>query len=198
MDISVTARLAALGLSPAKGQPFVADCTGTARFGLRAKGSADWFEQGAGQILPPVNRFSRGEDGLICLRLGLNDITLSGPADRVAAAEAAWAARVAAGERCGVNGYRQDTWAHLVISGPEADILMAQLTEIDLRDTALPVGAIAQTRMLHVDTVILRSDFGATAGYELFFDIATKPFVLESLQHLAQGYRFVTAEGLTA
>lgn len=196
MQTSVTARLDALGLSHVKERAFVADCTGTARFGLRAKGSANWFEQGTGQILPPVNRFSRSQDGLICLRLGMNDITLSGPADRVAAAEAAWTAHVATGERCGVNGYRQDTWAHLAISGPAADSLMAQLTEIDLREAALPVGAIAQTRMLHVDTVILRSDFGAMAGYELFFDIATKPFVLESLQHLAQGYHFATAQGV--
>lgn len=194
-----TARLKALGLTSANGAAFIADCTLSPRFGLRAKGSADWFERVAGQILPEINRFTTDETGLTCLRLGVNDIILSGPAAAVAKVETAWEASTAeASQRCGVNGYRQNTWAHLVISGPEAKRLMAQLTEIDLRDSALPVGAIAQTRLLHVDTVILRADLDGVPGYEIFFDIATKSFVLESLHHHAEGYRFVTAEALAA
>lgn len=190
-----TARLAALGLSPAKGAPFIADCTLSPRFGLRAKGSADWFEGVAKRSLPAINRFTTDESGLTCLRLGMNDIILSGPAALVAATEAAWEASAAeANQRCGVNGYRQNTWAHLVISGPEARELMAELTEVDLRDSALPHGGIAQTRLLHVDTVILRSDLDDVPGYEIFFDIATKAFVLESLHHHANGYHFTTAE----
>lgn len=158
----------------------IADCTEIARFGLRGKGSYDWLKS---RIAVPdrVNVAAVDPDGMLVLRLGQNDIAISGNGNGVDAISAAW--RAADGAR-GHDGYRRDTWAHLMISGREATALMAELTDIDLRDKSMPRYAIAQTRLLHVDTIIVRTDPAGILGYELFFDLASRAFVLENLRHM--------------
>lgn len=173
-------RLAALApaLPAASDGLHIADCSEIARFGLRGKGSHAWLKS---RIAVPdrVNVAAVDPDGMLVLRLGENDIAISG--NGVDAISAAW--RAAEGAR-GHDGYRRDTWAHLVVSGRDATALMAELTDIDLRDKSMPRYAIAQTRLLHVDTVIVRTDPAAVPGYELFFDLASRAFVLENLRQM--------------
>lgn len=176
-------RLAALApaLPAASDGLLIADCTAVPRFGLRGKGSYDWLKS---RVAVPdrVNVAVVDANGMLVLRLGQNDIAISGNGEGVDAIATAW--RAAEGLK-GYDGYRRDTWAHLVVSGPDATALMAELTDIDLRDTRLPRYAIAQTRMLHVDTIIVRTDPAGIPGYELFFDLASRAFVLENLRHMA-------------
>ena len=107
----------------------------------------------------------------------------------VAATAEAWSK---AEGRNGFDAYRRDSWAHIVVSGPAATELMPELTDVDLRDKSLPELTVAQTRLLHVDTIIVRTDLAGVPGYELFCDIASRAYVLEGIQHLARGYRFST------
>lgn len=176
-------RLAALApaLPAASDGLHIADCTAVARFGLRGKGSYDWLKSRVG-VPDRINIAALDPGGVLVLRLGQNDIAISGNCKGVDAISAAWSA--AEGAR-GHDAYRRDSWAHLVVSGPTATALMAELTDIDLRDTSLPRYAIAQTRLLHLDTIIVRTDPAGIPGYELFFDLASRAFVLENLHHTA-------------
>lgn len=178
----------AAALSGAHRDAVIVDCSDVARFGLRGKGSFEWLKSQGIAVPDRVNLASVDADGILVLRLGQNDIAISGDGQGVAATSAAW--RIAEGVK-GHDGFRRDTWAHLLISGPDATELMAELTEIDLRAQSLPRHAIAQTRLLHLDTIIVRTDPAGLPGYELFFDLASRAYVLESLHHLAPGYRIV-------
>lgn len=191
MATEANPRLAALAPSIADGLEgaVIADCSEVSRFGLRGRGSFDWLTSHGAAVPERPNLATVDADGMLVLRLGQNDIALSGNSagpTGVAATTAAW--RAAEGRK-GYDGFRGDSWAHLVISGPRAADLMAELTEVDLREESLPRNAIAQTRVLHVDTIIVRTDPAGVPGYELFFDLASRPYVLESLHHLAPGYR---------
>jgi sarcosine oxidase, subunit gamma len=185
-----TPRLAALApvLASLPRGPVVVDCSNVSRFGLRGKGSYEWLQSHGVSVSNRINMATVAADGMLTLRLGQNDIAISGNSDGsagVASTESAW--RKAEG-RNGYDGFRRDTWAHLLISGQKAADLMAELTDVDLREQSLPVCAIAQTRVLHVDTIIARTDPAGVPGYELFFDLASRSFMLESLHHLAPGY----------
>lgn len=171
--------------------PVIIDCTGVSRFGLRGAGSHDWYTA-HGFAVPEINRAVIDASGMILFRLGRNDIAISGNSEgptSVATTAAAW--NKAEGRK-GYDAYRRDGWAHIVVSGPAATDLMAELTDVDLRDKSLPVAAVAQTRLLHVDTIIVRTDVAGVPGYELFFDIASRAYILEGIQHIARGYRFST------
>lgn len=186
MAIQGTPRLAALApvLASRPDQLVVVDCSGTSRFGLRGKGSFEWFMSQGVSVSGRINVATVDAGGMLTLRLGQNEIAISGNsqgATGVASIEAAW--RMASG-RNGYDGFRHDTWAHLLISGPDATEFMTELTDVDLREKSLPVHAIAQTRVLHVDTIIARTDPAGMPGYELFFDLASRAFMLESLHHL--------------
>ncbi|MBL0933300.1 MAG: hypothetical protein IBJ07_00990 [Rhizobiaceae bacterium] len=177
-------RLAALApaLPAASDGLLIADCTEIARFGLRGKGSYAWLKSRGVAVPDRINVAAVDADGMLVLRLGQSDIAISGNGEGVDAIAAAW--RTAEGTR-GHDGYRRDSWAHLAVSGRDATALMAELTDIDLRDTSMPRYAIAQTRLLHVDTIIVRTDPAGIPGYELFFDLASRAFVLENLRHMA-------------
>jgi sarcosine oxidase subunit gamma len=190
-----TPRLAAF--APASSDAFkgqvIIDCTSVSRFGLRGTGAYEWLSS-RGLPVPEVNRAVVDAAGMLMLRLGRNDIAISGNSEgamSVAVTAQAWQN---ADGRKGYDGFRRDGWAHIVISGPMANELMAELTEVDLRDRSLPVNAVAQTRVMHLDTIIVRTDLAGVPGYELFFDIASRPYILEGLHHIAHGYRFSAVE----
>ena len=188
-----TSRLAAL--APASPEafkgPVIIDCTSVSRFGLRGTGSYDWLSV-HGFPVPEINHAVVNASGMLMFRLGRNDIAISGNSEGplgVAATAEAWSK---AEGRNGFDAYRRDSWAHIVVSGPAATELMAELTDVDLRDKSLPALTVAQTRLLHVDTIIVRTDLAGVPGYELFCDIASRAYVLEGIQHLARSYRFST------
>lgn len=133
-------RLAALApaLPIASGNLLIADCTDVSRFGLRGKGSCEWLKSNGIAVPDRVNVAAIDADGMLVLHLGQNDIAISGNGrgpSGVDAISAAW--RDAEGAK-GYDGFRRDTWAHLVVSGSDAAGLMAELTDVDLRDKNRP------------------------------------------------------------
>lgn len=186
-------RLAALGPALADGLegPAIADCSDVSRFGLRGRGSYDWLTAHGIAVPDRINLAAVDREGMLVLRLGQNDIAMSGNgsgAGGIAATVAAWNA---AGGRKGYDGFRRDSWAHLVVSGAGAPDLMAELTDVDLREECLPRHAIAQTRVLNVDTIVARTDPAGFPGYELFFDLASRAYMVENLHHLARDFRII-------
>lgn len=152
------------------GRVVLADLTGLPRMGLKGKGSADWLA-GRGLTLPAINHVAH-LDGLKILRLGREDILLTGEdnPDGLAAIADAWHAD--AGPK-GYWSWREEGWAWMRISGPGADDAMRRLCALDLRPGGhLAADALAQTRVGHVEAVTLRSP----AGYDVLFDITVSAF----------------------
>lgn len=184
-------RLPATGWSPQ--DPLIVDCTAVARFGLRGRGSCEWLLADGVGLPETVNRASIDANGILALRLGTNEAMLSGDADEGASLSAMQRRWAQAEGRKGYDGFRQDAWAHVMISGGQACDFMAEMCAVDFRDGAMPVGHIAQTRALHLDVVIVRSDRFGVSGYELFFDIASKAYVIDALAHIDGSYRLLVA-----
>lgn len=176
--------------APLPDSAVIVDCTSLPRFGLRGPGSCEWLLAQGFAIPETVNRATLDDTGNLALRLGRNEAVISGFASgpsSVKGCETAWSG---AADRQGYNGFRQDSWTHLLISGPRAADLMAEITETDLRIDAMPAGIISQTRALKIDAIIVRTDRLGTFGYELFFDIASRAYVCETLRGLAPDYGF--------
>ncbi len=187
----LASRLPAKGWSP--DDPLIVDCTAVPRFGLRGRGGCDWLRADGVALPETVNRAAVDGNGILAMRLGANEAVLSGDADgrtSLAALRRRWAD---AEGRNGYDGFREDSWAHVLVSGKRAFDLMAEMAEIDFRPAHMPVGHVAQTRALHLDAVIVRTDRFGPFGYEIFLDITSKAFFLDALARLDGGYRLLVA-----
>jgi len=170
-------------------RPAVIDCTTVPRFGLRGRGSCQWLQAAGLGIPEAVNRAVLEDNGDLLLRLGQNEAMVSGFASQSALdMQDRWNKGVAPK---GYDAFRRDSWAHILVTGPEAPALMAEVTEIDLRTASMPVGLIAQTRALQLDAVLVRTDRLKVFGYEIFFDISMLKYFLGVLRETAAGYDFV-------
>ena len=177
--------------------PAIVDCTAPPRFGVRGRGGCRWLRS-EGFPVPAVNAADIMDDGTLVLRIGEEDTMIGGAAGEsrvVSGAEARWA--VAETPR-GYDAFRRDGWAHLAIAGSGASELMAQITETDLRPSSLPAGRISQTRALHMDAVIVRTDRFGEGGYELFFDIASRVYAIGALRALEPQLAVLSVEEFLA
>jgi len=51
---------------------------------------------------------------------------------------------------------QSDGWVWMHLSGADAAAVLARLTPLDLRDSALPVGAVARSMINHMQAIVLR------------------------------------------
>lgn len=177
MDLASTPRVfplspdgASAGTVLPQGAVTLADFTAHPRFGIKGPGSAAWLQAVLGP-LPEVNRTAVHGDARL-VRLGGEDFLLTG-AGSVALAEA-W--RAAAPPR-GYWSWREEGWAWLQLGGPDAAAVMARLCAIDLRDERFPAGALAQTRVAHLEAIVVPTD----GRFDLFFDVASTGFMVRSI-----------------
>ena len=161
----------------------IEDRTAWPRWGLKGPGSADWLAAD-GLALPGLNRWS-ASDGVRALRLGRNDVTLTAGPDAAAALAARRERWEAAAGPKGYPSWREEGWAWLALSGAALDAVLARLTAVDLRPDRFAADAIAQTRVAHLDAVLLLG--GGVA--ELFFDIAATASVLREIARAAEARR---------
>ncbi|ODT84085.1 MAG: hypothetical protein ABS76_00835 [Pelagibacterium sp. SCN 64-44] len=185
----LSGRLPPLTAAPEAGDNVILDCIRSGRFGLRGAGTLDWL---AAQDLPlpeDVNTALTLADGTTLLRLGQQEMMMTDPIGagegRAHALRQAW--RDSTLPAKGYDAYRDEGWAWFVISGPFAPQMMARISMTDLRPKSLGVGGIAQTRALHQDAVVTRSDRFGAVSYDIFFDIASAAFALEVLSETASG-----------
>ena len=75
----------------------------------------------------------------------------------------------------------------LRIAGPRAREVMASLTDLDLRERAMPDGSCAQAGFAQIHGTLLRLDIATAAAYELYvardYGVYIWEVVLESLGH---------------
>jgi aminomethyltransferase len=73
------------------------------------------------------------------------------------------------GEACSHTVDMTSVLAGLAIAGPEAQSVLAALTELDTSDTAFGNLSCAQGMIAEVRGTLLRADRGGVPGYELYF-----------------------------
>lgn len=181
-------RLPVIGSAPGPDCNAVLDCTRTDRFGLRGPGALAWLESAGIAVPGSVNSAHRLDTGLSVLRLGRQEVLLTaapGHCTGLADLKARW--RASDLREKGFDGFREEGWAWVTISGPAADRVMARISMTDLRPRTLTAGSVAQTRALHQDVVIARLDWFGSLSYDLFFDIASAEFTLDVLRHAVDG-----------
>ncbi|MCX8995930.1 hypothetical protein NOF55_02315 [Rhizobiaceae bacterium BDR2-2] len=175
----------------ARQDSLIVDCTTVPRFGLRGPGGCEWLVSQGFDVPETVNRATLDENGVLALRLGRNEAVISGlqwGGHPLCEIGRRWSA--AQGPK-GYDGFRHDGWGHILVSGPEAPAFMTEIAEIDFRPAHMTTGCIAQTRALHLDVIIVRTDRFGTFGYELFLDIASMTYAVEVMTRLAAGYTFL-------
>lgn len=170
---------AAAGTALPTGALTLTDLTALPRFGLKGAGSADWLTR-RGVSLPDVNRCA-DHGGLRVLRLGREDILVTGEDDPAALHAIAEAWHADAGAK-GYWAWREEGWTWMRISGSGADAAMQSLCAVDLRTGRFASDAIAQTRVAHIEAVTLRSP----TGYDVFFDITASAFFARAVAAVAK------------
>lgn len=180
-------RLSPAGRQPGAADNAILDCTRVERFGLRGPGTAEWLHS-VGLALPEaVNSALALPGGTNILRLGQQEVLLTGPLGQSAPRplREAWESSALAAK--GYDAYRDEGWAWFVVSGPMAPLLLTRISMTDLRPRVFGVGQVAQTRLLQQDSVVARFDRFGTMSYDLFLDIASAEFALEVLTDTANG-----------
>ncbi|PBC03516.1 hypothetical protein [Mesorhizobium sp. WSM3860] len=162
-----------------KGQLIVTDLTARPRFGIKGPGSSAWLE--AQRLsLPPVNRIAM-QVGVRLLRLGSDDFLAVDEASGEAVANlvAAWQAEKG---RRGYWSWREEGWSWMRLSGPLVEASMSRLCALDLRPGRFAEDAVAQTRVAHLEAVLVRSE----EGFDVFFDIASTAFFIRTVTAAAK------------
>jgi sarcosine oxidase subunit gamma len=170
---------AAAGTSLSGGAVALTDLTALPRFGIKGPGSAAWLAA-QGIVPPAINRIGT-HNGMLVLRFGGEDFLIlaemaAGALDALAAA---WHAQ------SGARGYwswREEGWAWMRLSGAGAAEAMARLCALDLRVGRFGDDEIAQTRVGHLEAVLLRSD----GGFDVLFDITATAYFVRTVTAAAE------------
>ncbi|MFW5969592.1 MAG: hypothetical protein ACOCP9_03055 [Halofilum sp. (in: g-proteobacteria)] len=156
------------------------------RTGVKGPQALEWL---AGQDWPVPeenNRASPTESGGLVLRLGnreafvLPGIRSDGDAVRTLQQSipgaGAW------------HMPRRDSHAWFMLCGEAAVECMAKLCGVDLRETAFPRGAIAQTSVARLNAIVCRDVAGATPGFHLLADSASAIWFWDALLDAMQEF----------
>lgn len=133
------------------------DLSNLPRLGFRGADSADYLRSKAYQLPQRPNQASLQASGESVLRLSHTEYLLLGSLDdggaRIAAEESAWQASTQA---CYLLP-RQDSHAWLALTGQHLPALMAKLCAVDLSPGSFPVGALAQTSVARLSSIVVNA-----------------------------------------
>jgi sarcosine oxidase subunit gamma len=71
----------------------------------------------------------------------------------------------------------QDSHAWFMLTGPYLADIMAKLCGVDLRDTAFPLGAIAQTSIARINAVIVSHEINSTPVFSILSDSSSAEYL---------------------
>jgi len=177
VDVVQVAGAAQLGHSAAAGssETRLFDLSLMPRFGLRGEGAADWLRQN-GYLSPEhINRAQPSADGACVARLGKTEYwVLKFCAQPQAPADVPHFTAAQSG--C-YPVYCAEGRAWFALAGRDRAELMAKLCAVDLRESAFPELAIAQTSVARVNVVIMHHCIGDTRLFSIFVDTAAAQYL---------------------
>jgi sarcosine oxidase subunit alpha len=125
-----------------------------------------------------------------CCQLAADHLLLLTPPEHAALAREALAAAVARQERAHLTDVTS-VYAGMALIGPRSREVLHKLTAIDVRPTALPDGACAETALAGVHALLLYADLGTLPSYEIYVTRDVAEFVWETLLDAGREYGIV-------
>ena len=159
------------------------------RVGFRGPGARDWLAAQGVDLPDEPNRARTQTDGAIAVTRSWTEVLVLGEiqgADSLCArleADAADAHRARAYPLPRFDGL---FW--FALTGGSAVDCLAKLCGVDLRESAFPVGSVAQTSLARLNAVIVRVDVGETPVFHLLGDSASAEYAWTSLLDAIQEF----------
>ena len=179
----------------------IADLSALPRAGYKGAGAPAWLRQHGLRLPPQPNRACTQEDGTCVAALSQEEHLLlpplgegGGEGGTIAKLAAAWTLDTA--PQC-VQLPRTDSHCWLAVCGKHAGDTLPKLCGVDLRPPHFPPGAVAQTSLARVNTIVLRTALGETPMLYLLADSASTEYLWNCLQDAITEFNG-TAIGLTA
>jgi len=156
----------------------LADLSPLRRLGFKGRGAFAWLNA-QGLAVPEANNRTARTGGILVLRLGDNEAlvldAVDTPDPRIESVMAAAApAKV-------YPVPRADTHAWFLVTGPAAPELFATLCGVDLRPHRFDDGAIAQTSIARLPSVVAHDDRGGKPAYHVLADWASAHYLWDCL-----------------
>lgn len=153
------------------------------RFGLKGEGAAALLAQST-LFLPTEINQAVVADGVIVLRLGAEEFLVDADADAAEDALAAHRERLIgcllAWPRCLLLP-RETSHVRLRVTGRSAPMLLARVSQVDLRPATSPPGKVLQTLMAHV-VVVLRV---CESGFDIYVEASYADYLADTLKTIA-------------
>ncbi|MDE2991325.1 MAG: sarcosine oxidase [Chloroflexota bacterium] len=167
----------------------LADLSPLARVGFRGPGAREWLAARGVELPDEPNRARVQPDGSIAIARSWTEALVLGAlrgADSVCDRLEAGAAD---GHR--VRAYslpRFDGMFWFALTGASAVDCLAKLCGVDMRESAFPVGSVAQTSLARLNAVIVRVDLGDMPVFHLLGDSASAEYAWASLLDAMQEF----------
>jgi sarcosine oxidase subunit gamma len=156
------------------------------RTGIKGPKALDWLSEQGWPVPEDNNQAAHTESGGLVLRLGNREaFVLAGARsdgdtvrmlERSIPGDGAWPMP------------RRDSHAWFMLRGDAAIDCMAKLCGVDLREAKFPRGAIAQTSVARLNTIVCRDVAGAKPGFHLLADSASAIWFWDALLDAMQEF----------
>ena len=167
----------------------VADLSPLPRVGLRGPGAREWLAAQGVDLPEEPNRARVQPDGSIAITRSWTEVLVLG---RIRGADSL-CARLEAGaaDAQRARAYplpRFDGMFWFALTGASAVDCLAKLCGVDMRESAFPVGSVAQTSLARLNAVIVRIELGDTPVFHLLGDSASAEYAWASLLDAMQEF----------
>ncbi len=160
----------------------LADLSPLPRAGFRGRGARDWLTAQGVELPDEPNQARTQTDGAIAVTRSWTEVMVLGRIQGVDSLCGRLEAGAADAHR--VRAYplpRFDGMFWFALTGASAVDCLAKLCGVDMRESAFPVGSVAQTSLARLNAVIVRVDLGETPLFHLLGDSASAEYAWTSL-----------------
>lgn len=168
----------------------LADLSPLPRVGFRGPGAREWLAAQGVDLPDEPNRAHVQPDGSIAITRSWTEVLVLGAiqgADSVCDRLEAGAADAHRARAYSLPRFDGMFW--FALTGASAVDCLAKLCGVDMRESAFPVGSVAQTSLARLNAVIVRVDFGETPVFHLLGDSASAEYAWASLLDAMQEFR---------
>jgi len=149
------------------------------RTGIKGPRARAWLDESEWPVPEANNTAARHASGALVLRLGDNELLiLCDPRDPDRTVQELEAAIPGAGAW---SVPRRDSYCWFLLHGKAAVDCLAKLCGVDLRGTAFPPGAVAQTSVARLNAIVCRDPESAVPAFHLLADSASSIWFWDAL-----------------
>lgn len=156
--------------------PSLLDLSLVSRTGLRGANAEEHLKQIGLPVPVKPNQSSVGDNGELILRLSQKEFwLLDGLTSKEDSIDKFNQHKIPA-DNC-YSLFCQDSHAWFMLTGPYLADIMAKLCGVDLRDTAFPLGSIAQTSIARINAVIVSHEINSIPVFSILSDSASAEYL---------------------